>query len=68
MKNLAQWIQENIRHNSTKNFDHIEDPYLKDKLDSGLIKYEPEEWSALIELSEKDEKEMERKGVRQSGK
>ena len=39
---------------------HIKDTYFKDKLDKGLIKYEPEMWNS----SEEDEQELIRKGVK----
>lgn len=52
MKSLNQWIQDNINHNQGK-IHHIQDGYFKDKLKSGLIRYEPDQWS---EVSERDER------------
>jgi hypothetical protein len=53
VKSLSQWIQDNINHNEKQDYSHIKDPYFKDKLDKGLIKYEPTEW---VELSPFDER------------
>jgi hypothetical protein len=63
VKSLNEWIQSNIRHNENVNFDHIQDEYLKSKLKSGLIRYDSEEWAELAQSSDKDEKELRRKGV-----
>jgi hypothetical protein len=55
VKTLDKWIQENIRHNGNVNYDHIQDTYFKKKLDDGLIKYAPDEWT---ELEPREEREI----------
>lgn len=63
MKNLSQWIADNINHNAKQDFHHIKDPYFKEKLNQGLIKYDPVEFANLSNISVEDEKELKRKGV-----
>jgi hypothetical protein len=55
LKTLNEWIKTNIDHNSKQNYHHITDPYFKEKLNQGLIKYAPEEWT---ELSPHEEREI----------
>jgi hypothetical protein len=40
--------------NSTKNFPRIKDSYFLDKLNSGLIKYEPSDWVVLSDMEENE--------------
>lgn len=54
MNRHQQEVQANKEHNATKDYSHITNPYLLDKLDAGLIKYEPENWE-LYQLDPMDE-------------
>lgn len=54
MKSLNEWIKANIHHNQGQNYDHIKDPYFKEKLDKGLIKYDPSEWTELTPFEERE--------------
>lgn len=52
MGKVVEIIEENIRHNLSVDYSHIKDHYFKDKLDKGLIKYEPENWTELPAIEE----------------
>jgi hypothetical protein len=49
---MTEIIKENIRHNRSFDYSHITDPYMKEKLDKGLIKYEPDEWTEITPVDE----------------
>lgn len=43
----------NLEHNRKVNYHHIQDPYFKDKLNKGFIKYDPSEWIELTPYEER---------------
>lgn len=46
----------NNRYNCSRDFSHITDSYMRKKLEKGLIKYDPENWT---EVSPMDENKLE---------
>lgn len=40
--------------NSSKNYPQIKDSYFLEKLNSGLIKYAPDEWTVLSDMEENE--------------
>jgi lipopolysaccharide assembly outer membrane protein LptD (OstA) len=42
-------IEKNKEWNSQQDYSHITDPYFLEKLNNGLIKYDPTEWTEMEE-------------------